>query len=144
MKTKTNFFDRFRFRAWDGHKMQHNYVVGANFVSCLSVLHDEDFAKEQYSFSEWKIMQSSGLLDAKNTLVYEGDILDSININGSITRGLIIFVSGKFMVQQIGAERLTDDLCCHLEDSKVIGNVFESEEFKEFAKYLLDIRTQID
>lgn len=72
--------------------------------------------------------QFTGLKDCNGVDSFGGDILNDIMINGSITRGKIIFENGCFMVEQIGAEHQTDYSHNHIHKTKIIGNIYENPE----------------
>jgi len=55
--------------------------------------------------------QLTPFTDKNLTKLYVGDIINPLIINLTTTYGLIILYAGTLMVQQIGAEKLTEYLC---------------------------------
>ena len=107
-----------KFRAWDIEEgvmfdpLHHNH---RDF--------DEILARD-YRYS---VMQFTGLTDKNGKDVFEGDVINPIMMNGTITRGTVIFHNGSFMARQIGAEWLIDDLYRY-DNTEVVGNIWENPE----------------
>lgn len=120
-----------KFRAWD----KNLKLMTTPFIDFLVFEKSDNFKGgqvlkqnfEDEDFIPTEIMQFTGLYDKNYMEIYEGDILDIIEVNSTYTKGIVIFHSGCFSVKQIGAEGLVSDLYRH-RWSEVIGNIYENTE----------------
>ena len=71
----------------------------------------------------------TGFLDKSGKEIYDGDIIRPLNINGTITDGLIRFVRGCFVAEQVGAEKMNECLGLIIRGQiEIIGNIYEVKE----------------
>lgn len=125
--------DRLKFRAWDGSKMNYDFIVyRPQFVDLLRIMQYEEFAVKTYnSISEWKIMQFIGLLDKNGQEIYEGDFIEIENYNGQIitTSFSCNLLSGlTFDNSTLTFDMGLYDWTPNLSECIVVGNIYQNPE----------------
>ena len=92
--------DRFKFRAWNLEKKTMFEIISirVNYSGFQGYVYDYHDGRDRSSYntispSDCILMQSTGIKDRKGKLIYEGDILHSINNNQS---GSIVYNDGTF------------------------------------------------
>jgi uncharacterized phage protein (TIGR01671 family) len=114
---KREDYSRSKFRAWD--KRYHRMI---GFEEICETMTCSIFRNEDY-----EVMRYGGLPDQEEKDIYEGDILEPIIINGSITSGIVFFEEGCFWVKQ-NISRCAQETELYLNVGKVIGNIYENPE----------------
>ena len=102
----------------------------------------ESFAEAEYDFDEVELMRCTGKADVKNKDAFEGDILKQHSISKEL---FMIIRYGEhsegcgsnlgFYVEHIRKEQeyFRKDLLFLMDDSEVVGNIFENPELLEVA-----------
>ena len=105
-----------KFRVWDKGEKQLKYldVFAAKFPSNW-----KDF---------YELQQYTGLLDRNGKEVYEGDIINRTQNNGTVTKHTIIFSEFRFAYSNsyFGSIALNKAITMH-QRMEVIGNIYETE-----------------
>lgn len=116
-----------KFRAWDGHKMQHDvgiYPIGGNLRFGT---HDSHMF---YRPNEAELMQFTGLLDKNGKEIYEHDLVTHSSLDDSVV-GEVVFEKGAFALNGILDESGKDSTFFYnisYKDVSVVGNRFENPE----------------
>ena len=87
---------------------------------------------EQYEPKQWVIMQSTGLRDGCRNLIFESDIVQWQDKDGSFLRGLVVWVPEMAMFTIEICEEESEDF--HAESSRaleIIGNSYEHPKLLE-------------
>ncbi len=117
-----------KFRAWDGEQMvSPDYIDRdghghwkSNSVPVCTGVNSPD-----------ALMQFTGLKDLKEVMVYEGDVFEGLVFNNSISRGVVVFEHGEFIVKATHGENWSMGCNYAAERSHIIGNIFASPELLE-------------
>ena len=113
-------------RAWDGKRWRTDYVIMPNGVVCHKKWHfDGNAAFLVLEQVDWKLSRFTGLLDKNVKEIYEGDIVRVEELlsceSGSYWKWFTHVVEYKYQYF------IPDDL----DESVVIGNIFENPELLE-------------
>lgn len=140
-----------KFRAWHINKQIMCEVIRIDFeqeIVTLDLETDDDeyfWIETDWSFSDVKIMQSTGLKDADGSEIFEGDIVKRMYLfNGSFGEthtGEIVYDKeyARYIISkpQTYTERKTEDLGNILSDRsvyRVVGNIWENPELLEVVE----------
>jgi uncharacterized phage protein (TIGR01671 family) len=109
-----------KFRAWDATTSQPKMLLWNDLKS----------SKCEHVFilsEDVTIMQFTGLKDRKGKEIYEGDIVNGCQFNGSIAYGKIVWSDFRFVIYPIG--KFLEGLdYIKSERLEIIGNIYESPE----------------
>lgn len=119
-----------KFRMWDGygfiyfwlHTLTSDY---GDWDQCGFVF---DWNKSRVELNEDFVNDYTWFTDLNGQEIFEYDIIDYVNINGSITQGIVIFEKWEFLVMQFWAEWMKDSLRMQSHHLTVVNNVYELSE----------------
>jgi uncharacterized phage protein (TIGR01671 family) len=128
--------DRFKFRVWD---KKNNLYFGCDYpprwynVDELYGDVDEIFIEGMYKIAnddDYVLEQCTGLKDKNGKLIYEGDILKTLD--GSIC--FVVWIGISFWVESPGSEAKDLEHDSFYEHCEVIGNIHENPELLKESK----------
>ncbi len=117
--------NRFKFRAWnkDFKVMEHNRSISMD----MGQIYEGGFNITEHFI----IMQSTGLKDKNDKLIYEGDILMPVAVNDLVDNVVpitVIWDEGSFCISAGMKQRLYKQ---YAEMFEIIGNIHQNPEMLE-------------
>ena len=111
-------------RAWDGERFRDDYVVMPD-GTLRQLTYNKNYAAVLGGSVDWKLSRFTGLLDKNGEEIYEGDIIRVEELtsceSGSYWKWFTRIVEYKYQYF------IPEDL----DDSYVIGNIFQNPELLE-------------
>lgn len=126
---------KIKFRAWDTEKKEMATVLRMSFDEDDITLMDSECGIWNTVKGYVAIpMQYTGLKDSNNKEIYEGDIIDIIDSNGSHICE-VKFIDGCFVSIEVGD---SDEVCLREDISNfphtIIGNIYQNPELLQQIK----------
>lgn len=124
-----------KFRVWDGEEMHeppHDYVIASDGCVCELTWDSNAYARVEER-TEVAVMPYTGLDDAEDTPIYEGDVVEYKLRRGDSQRGCVLYRAGKYVVGPNGGAYLRLDVAVTDPDweTTVIGNKSEDSDLLE-------------
>lgn len=122
--------DRFKFRFWDGHKMQneiHSEQLEDDSVEYMYFSKEDDcfytIFNNELDINGFSLMQCTGLKDKNKKLIFEGDI---ILFNKDEIFAKVMYWDGAFRFDCINIDECwtIDKLVTY--DFEIIGNIYKN------------------
>ena len=117
-----------KYRAWD---KQYKQMVNVTVIS--SETEEIDYEGNNNELKNWdhfELLEFTGLKDSNNVEIYEGDIVDLVQVNKELTknihfRGVVIWCRDRWQVDSDELEHIFD---ISSSDDVIIGNIYENPE----------------
>jgi uncharacterized phage protein (TIGR01671 family) len=131
MTTMINNKDRFKFRAWDGKVMSYQDENGFFYPNLDTSTYKNQIIGLNIALNDTNIivMQCTGLKDADNKLIFEGDVSESL-LHDSNSKKIVVFDRCSFCIKyidkretKISEYNISESTTRHL---KVVGNIYEN------------------
>ena len=129
-----------KFRAWDEKRIafidiESNKLIinlqGQLMMKCKSKMTNGFYSWDDYYYSEKNnciLEQYTGLKDKHGKEIYEGDILNGGNYQGSLALGIVVFENGAFICKPIGRFMESFEEGYRFNRLQIIGNIHENPE----------------
>lgn len=116
-----------KFKCWD--RENQKMTIPRTLLTWINDCAEYEWqlkSNQMDKFENFLWLQYTGLNDSEGIEIYEGDILNMIIINATITEGIVEFSNGCFVVKQSSGEYMSDDLSRHNLLAKITGNIYEN------------------
>lgn len=123
-----------KFRAWDGEKMQYDFVVYS--MNGFALIVKGEIPKLYIEpENDWEVMQFTGLLDSKGREIYEEDILRCFRSDEHKYQSVVEWEHAGFILHWGASSNYGEGIMpktppmlhTHI-DAEIIGNIYENED----------------
>ena len=121
-----------KYRVWDKELQTMLDVSLIDFKKGVLVGEHWEFGETNFmSFDEIVLMQSTGIRDINNRVIFEGDVVRQVRTqptteNETIT-GVVTMLEGAWLIMN-DCEQLASYLWSETDENKIIGNIYENPE----------------
>lgn len=127
--------DRFKFRVWDTHCHEYTTTVADGWKFPFAIREDgrlgylAGYGRDSFVYGQsdrYIIEQCTGLKDKNGNLIFEGDIVNFVELGGCEIQGCVRWLHGGFVV----CTKMSNHsiLYMRVRKTEIIGNIHEKEK----------------